>query len=189
MRRKPVASFGLAPRHLALAALLALAAAPSCGGGGGNQTAKFVGPWTFSAGTLTPMCPLAGLTVPSFNLMGLNVTFQEVDGSTISLTLNTSCVVKFKVSGSKATVAPNQTCSLDVGAPLGMVNIDITTWTLSLVGGHIDCTIDGSAAGLCTAMGTATLVPGTTDAGVLGGGGHGGGGHGGAGAGGSAGVG
>ena len=133
-----------------------------------------------------PMCPIS---VPNFNLTGLPVTFQKVDNSTISLTLNAGCVVDFKVSGSKATVAANQTCTLDAGAPLNMVSIAITKWSLSLVGDHIDNTISGSAS-LCTAMGTATLVRGTIDAGVTGGGGHGGSGTtGGAGVGGTAGVG
>jgi hypothetical protein len=128
--------------------------------------------------------------VNNFNLTGLNVSFQKVDNSTISLTLNAGCVVDFKVSGSKATVAANQTCSLDAPAPLNMVvSIAIKTWSLSLVGDHIENTISGSAS-LCTAMGTATLVRGVTDAGVTGGGGHAGSGTtGSAGMGGSAGVG
>jgi hypothetical protein len=195
MRRRLVDLLASAPRGLALAALLSLATAPSCGGSSGDQTAPFVGPWTFSSGTLMPMCPIA---VNNFNLTGLNVTFQKVDNSTISLMLNAGCAVKFKVSGSKATVEANQTCTLDAGAPLNMVSIAIKTWTLSLVGDHIDNTISGSAS-LCTAMGTATLVRGVTDGGVTGGGGHGGsgttggagvdgGGTGGGGAGGSSGM-
>jgi hypothetical protein len=150
--------------------LVSLTLAPSCGGGG-DQTTKFVGQWTFASGTLTPVCPVAGL--PNFDLKGLNVTFQKVDNSTISLTLNTTCVVKFTVSGSKATAVAGQMCGLDLGAPLGMQSIAVTTWTLSLVGDHIDATIAGKAS-ICSAMGTATLVRGTTDGGVGGRGGAGG---------------
>jgi hypothetical protein len=133
----------------------------SCGGSS-DQTTSFVGPWTFASGTLTPtMCPFA---VPSFDLAGLNVDFTKVNDSTIRLTLNAGCVVDFNVSGGKGTVAANQTCGLDVGPPLNMVAVSIQTWTLSLMNDHIDCTIAGSAS-ICSAIGTATLVRGTTDGG------------------------
>jgi hypothetical protein len=166
-----------------------LTLAPSCGGGG-DQTAKFVGPWTFSSGALMPMCK-AITGVPTFNLAGLNVTFDKVDNSTISLTLNTGCVVKFKVSGSKATAEAGQMCALDLPT-LGPVSVGIQTWTLTLTGDHIDNTIAGVAL-VCTATGTAVLVRGTTDAGVRDAGNAGSGGHagtdGGAGAGGASGAG
>jgi len=176
--------------RFALAALLALALTPSCGGGG-DPTARFVGPWTFSAGTVVPMCTL--VPVSSFSIAGLNVTFEKVDSSTIKLTVNAGCVVSFKVSGSKATVVDGQTCSLDV-PQVGTVSISVTSWTLTLVGDHIDTSLSGMALGICTAMGTGTLVHGTTDAGAPMGG-HGGstttgtaGGGGGGGAGGAAGA-
>jgi hypothetical protein len=143
-------------------ALLSSTLAPSCGGGG-DQTAKFVGPWTFASGSLMPMCPIAG--VPTFNLAGLNVAFEKVDDSTISLVINTGCTVKFSVSGNKATAPSGQTCALDLGPPLGPQSITIKTWTLVLTGNHIDATIAGQAL-ICTAMGTAVLVPGATDAGA-----------------------
>src|SRR5262252_4715004 len=103
------------PLVLPVLVLLSSTFAASCGGGG-DQTAKFVGPWTFSSGSLMPMCPIAG--VPTFNLMGLNVTFQKVDNATISLMLNTGCAVKFTVSGNKATAPSGQSCALDLGPPL-----------------------------------------------------------------------
>ena len=143
-----------------LASLLTLA--PSCGGGG-DQTAKFVGPWTFSSGELMPMCTLIS-GVPTFNLAGLNVTFDKVDSSTISLTLNTGCVVRFKVSGNNATAEAGQMCALDLPT-LGPVSVAIKTWTLALTADHIDNTISGMAL-VCSATGTAVLVRGTTDAGV-----------------------
>jgi hypothetical protein len=152
------------PRALALAALLSSTLAASCGGGGGDQTKSFVGPWTFASGALVPMCG-AIQGVPTFNLAGLNVTFAKLDDSTISLMLGSGCAVKFHVSGSMASAASGETCTLDVGPPLGQTSIAITKWTLALTGEHIDAMIAGTAFP-CTATGTAVLVRGTTDAGV-----------------------
>jgi hypothetical protein len=151
---------------LPLALLAALAAAPSCGGGdGGDQTAKFVGAWTFQSGELTPVCVIGALM--PFSLAGLNVSFTKIDASTLSLMINAACNVHFHVNGSKATVAANQTCTLDVGGAFGMQMVGIKTWTLTLSGDHIDNTIAGNVAGdVCTATGTGVLVRGTSDAGV-----------------------
>jgi hypothetical protein len=149
--------------RLALALALFSLLGASCGGGG-DQTTKFVGPWTFASGSLTPSCLIAA-NLPNFNLTGQNVTFTKVDDSTLSLMLNAGCVIKFHASGNSATVVAGQMCTLDLGPPLGMQSISITTWTLSLVGEHIDNTIVGTAS-VCTAMGTAVLVRGTTDAGA-----------------------
>jgi hypothetical protein len=153
------------PRRPLLASLvvLALAVAPSCGGGGGDQTAKFVGAWTFTSGSLTPVCLVPG--VPPFDLTGLNVTFTKIDDSTISLMINAFCDVHFHVSGNSATAVANQTCSLDLGGALMMQTVNVTKWTLSLSGDHIDNVIAGSVA-ICTASGTAVLARGTSDAGI-----------------------
>jgi hypothetical protein len=156
-RRLPLAET-LAP---ALVLMLALAVTPSCGGGGGDQTVKFLGTWTFSSGQLTPMCAL--ITTP-FSLTGLPVVFTKVDDSTISLGIGAACTVKFKVSGAKATVEPNQTCTLDVGA-LGPQTVAIVKWTLMLSGDQIDNDIAGSIL-ICTASGTAVLTRGGPDAGA-----------------------
>ena len=145
-----------------LALMLALSVTPSCGGGGGDQTAKFVGPWTFSSGQLTPMCAL--ISTP-FSLTGLPVVFTKVDDSTISLGIGAACTVKFKVAGAKATVEPKQTCTLDVGA-LGPQTVSIVKWTLMLSG---DDQIDNDIAGsilICTASGTAVLTRGGPDGGA-----------------------
>jgi hypothetical protein len=148
---------------LSLSMGLALAAAPSCGGSsGGDQTTKFSGAWTFKSGSLTPTCPIPGLS--PFDLTGLNVAFTKVDDSTIALMINTACNLHFHAADTKATVLANQTCALDLGGALGMQNIMITSWTLSLAGDEIDCTLSGRAS-LCTAAGTGVLVRGTTDAG------------------------
>jgi hypothetical protein len=140
---------------LALALSIAALATPSCGGGAaGDQTTSFLGPWTFASGALTPMCAFAGLS--ALDLTGGPVLLEKVDDSTLSGTLNSTCIIKFHVSGNRATAAPGQSCTFDLGA-LGPQPIQITTWTLTLAGDRIDCTIVGSAAG-CTAMGTGVLA-------------------------------
>ena len=170
------------------ASLVASLAAPSCGGGAGDQTAKFVGTWTFSSGELQPTCAL--ITTP-FSLAGLTVMFAKVDDSTISLGIGMACTVNFKVSGDKATVEPMQTCTLDI-AELGPVAVAINAWALTLSGDSIDNTIAGSVA-VCTASGTAVLVRGAGDGGAnhddAATGGHGGGGSSGGGGGGAGGSG
>jgi hypothetical protein len=154
-RRLPLA-YLLAP-----VLVLALTVMPSCGGGAGDQTTKFLGTWTFTSGQLTPTCAL--ITTP-FSLTGLPVVFTKVDDSTISLGLGTACAVKFKVAGAKATVEPQQTCTLDVGA-LGPQTVAIDKWTLSLSGDQIDNDIAGSIL-ICTASGTAVLMRGGPDGGA-----------------------
>lgn len=159
----PRSRFGVV--HAIAVFFLAAVAAPSCGGGGGgDQTAGFLGPWAFASGALTPMCPIAG--VPALDLTGGPVLFEKADDSTLSATLNATCIIKFHVSGNSAAVAPGQTCTIDLGAPLGAQTIEITTWTLELAGDVIDCTIAGSLSS-CTAMGTGVLVrAGVTDGGA-----------------------
>ena len=157
-------SFRLAGASTTFALLTILTLAPSCGGGaGGDQTTKFVGTWTFSSGALTPKCAL--ISTP-FSLKGLSVMFAKVDNSTISLGISAACVVKFNVSGDQATVEPKQTCTLDLGPPLGAETVAIDTWALTLSGDSIDNTIVGSVAGLCTASGTAVLTRGGADGGT-----------------------
>jgi hypothetical protein len=150
---------------LALALTSAALAAPSCSGGAaGDQTAGFVGSWAFASGALTPMCPIAGLA--PLDLTGGPVLLEKVDDSTLSATLNPTCVIKFHASGNEATVAAGQTCTIDLGVPLGPQTIQITTWTLTRSGDRIDCTIAGSVS-VCTAMGTGVLArAGTTDGGA-----------------------
>jgi hypothetical protein len=146
----------------ALALSSAALSTPSCGGGaGGDQTASFVGSWAFASGALTPMCPIAGLS--PLDLTGGPVLLERVDDTTLSGTLSPTCVIKFHASGNRATVEPNQTCTFDLGAPLGPQAIQIMTWTLTLAGDQIDCTIAGSV-NVCTAMGTGVLArDGSTD--------------------------
>jgi hypothetical protein len=133
----------------------ALAASSCGGGGGGDQAAKFVGAWTFASGALTPMCPVPGLQ--PLDLTGGPVVFEKVDDATLSATFNATCNITFRASGNTAMAAPGQSCTLDLGAPLGPQTIQITTWTLTLAGDRINCTIAGSGS-VCTAMGTGVLA-------------------------------
>jgi hypothetical protein len=149
---------------LVLVFALAVLATPSCGesGGGGDQTAPFLGTWAFASGALTPTCPIPGLA--PLDLTGGPVLLEKVDDSTLSATLNSTCVLKFRASGNTATVLPNQTCTLDLGAPIGPQPIQIMTWTLTIAGDQLNCTIAGSAS-VCTAMGTGVLARTSTTGG------------------------
>jgi hypothetical protein len=151
-------------KALLLVSLAALAVAPSCGGTSAPQTDQFVGNWTFASGELTPVCPGVAGVMP-FSIAGGPVTLTKLDATTLSLVLNPQCDVHLAVSGSRATVLPAQTCTLDVGGASGSQVISITTWTLVLSGDHIDNTIAGSVV-ICTASGTGVLVRDTSDAGA-----------------------
>jgi hypothetical protein len=148
------------PPDLAVAFFVAVVGS-SCGGSG-DQTANFVGSWTFATGELTPMCAIA--KVPPVDLTGLNVTFDKVDDSTLNLMLGADCNVKFHATGNKATVAADQTCTLDT-MEFGSQTIEVTRWTLSFVGSHIENGIAGYAS-FCSLEGTGVLARGTTDAGA-----------------------
>jgi hypothetical protein len=145
--------------RLAVVALVVLFGAPSCSGGGGDQTSKFLGPWTFLPSHLTASC--LGQNV-GFDLTGLNVTIAKVDDSTISLTANPDCVVQFHVSGDQATVAANQMCTLVDDSGLGVERFALTKWTLTLSGDEMMNADIAGTADACTAMGTAVVVKGTT---------------------------
>jgi hypothetical protein len=147
--------------------VLFLSLAASCGGGAvANQTDGFVGPWTFTSGTLMPVC-LGGVSVPNFDLTGLPVAFTKVDDSTIKLVSGTAgCEVTFKVSGATATASPaNQTCELALGGALTGMPITVNNWTLTISGDRIDSTLAGSVV-VCMATGPGVLMRGLPDGGT-----------------------
>jgi hypothetical protein len=153
--------------------------AQSCGSSAsGDQTTKFVGSWAFSSGSLSPTC--IGQQISSFDLTGLPVEFTKVDDATISLAIGTGCTLMFHASGNSASVEAGQTCTLDLGDPLGMQSIMVTKWTLVVSGDEIDATIAGTAS-VCTAAGTGVLARRATDGGAGTGGDGGGAGAGGSG--------
>jgi len=149
------------PLTLVLAFALAPLAA-GCGGsssGGGDVATPFVGTWTFDTGQADAVCTgIGNQTIP---LAGLSGMITKVDNTHIRLTANNACIINFSVSGSTATAAANQSCSLPVPG-LGVQPIAITNWTMVLSGGTLTATIMGTALGtsppLCTASGGGTLT-------------------------------
>jgi hypothetical protein len=146
--------------------VLGLACGAACGGSDAPKTDQFVGPWTFTSGTLAPTC-VGGITVPPFTLVGLTMVLTKVDDSTVSLTAGSAgCTVKFKVSGGTASAEPKQTCTLDVGGALMTQMIVVNSWTLKLAGSdRLDSDIKG-AASICSVAGSGVLMRGAPDAGV-----------------------
>jgi hypothetical protein len=149
-----------------LAAVLALAA--SCGSSSAPpKTDDFVGPWTFTSGTLAPMCGGAFM-VPPFQLAGLTVGFTKVDASTIKLVSGTAgCEVRFKVTGATAAAEAGQTCTLDLGGALMTQAIAVNKWTLKLSGDQIDSDLAGTVV-ICMASGSGVLKRGVLDGGAPG---------------------
>jgi hypothetical protein len=129
------------------AALLALSA---CGGsslGGSAVPADaFAGDWSFTSGSIMPMC---SANVSDIALQGNAATITKTDASHIKLLIATAdvmCNVMFSVSGSTATIEAAQTCMIN--ADNQSATVDITTWTLT-----------SSAAGISMSMaGTANVV-------------------------------
>jgi len=105
------------------------------------------------------VCPPILPVMQPFPLTGLSVTFTKIDNSTIELVAGTAgCQVRFGVSGDKATVKPNQTCTLTVPG-FGDQVVAIESWTLTLSGDMIDSTTSGMVL-VCSASGSGVLVRG-----------------------------
>jgi hypothetical protein len=132
------------------------------GGAGSAQDPAdaFAGSWTFSAGSIAPMC--GAINVPAVPLTGNLVTIEKLAPNLINFRFsNTSltCTLEFAVAGSAAVVGPGQTCSFTA---MGVrTTIAITSWTLMLSGGTMSMTMAGTARVAnvnCTPTGTGTLV-------------------------------
>lgn len=165
--------FGKVTRIGARATLALLAAALGCSSGGGDDAAKFAGPWTFASGQLAATCP-AIITAPEpFPLAGLGVAITKVSGGAFDLSAGTTgkCKVRFNVTGTKATAVTNppQSCILEVGA-FGEQTLGVTAWTLELDGEELKSTTTGTVL-VCSLSGSGVLVRGVPDGGVLDGGG------------------
>jgi hypothetical protein len=152
-------------RHVTRLLVLTLALAPLAAGCGGSSSssgdvaASFVGTWTFDTGQANANCgALGNQTIP---LAGLSGAITRTDNTHIQLNANSACIINFSVSGSTATAASGQSCSLPVPG-LGVQPIAITMWTMTLSGSMLTATISGTAVGtsppLCTAMGGGTLT-------------------------------
>jgi hypothetical protein len=141
---------------LFIAALMLGALGAGCGSSsGGDATGPFVGTWTFGPSSmLSGTCAGTPATVP---LAGQTATITKVDSSTVNLAVGTNCDVKFKISGSTASAAANQPCTLTfMGAAQ---NVNITSWTLTTAGAMLNTMTSGTAlGGICTATGSGTLT-------------------------------
>ena len=155
-------------RHAWLAAVALLLGCGSSGGnGGGNPADAFVGGWTFDAGSIMPMC--SGVNIGAIDLTGVGVALTKVDATHVQLVSTTGimCDVTFTASGSTATVAANQSCTLTVQGTV--VTINITSWTLMLSGDTIDSSMAGTATisiVSCAPTSTGTLTRPASDAGT-----------------------
>jgi hypothetical protein len=148
---------------------LSLGCSSSTPSGGGDPAAAFAGNWTFQSGSVMPMC--SGITIPDVNLTGDPVTITRDDATHIHLvtTNGITCNVALTVSGTTATVAANQTCTIVAPAPIGTATVNITSWTLTLSGNTIATSMNGTAAVSvisCTPTSSGTLSRNATDGGT-----------------------
>ena len=106
------------------------------------------------------MC--GAVSVPAITLTGNTATITRVDASHITLAFSNTqlmCNLNFAVSGSTATAASGQTCTINVMGTTAPV--DITSWTLTASGGMLSMSMAGTARVAivsCTPTGTGTLV-------------------------------
>jgi hypothetical protein len=143
----------------AAAALLVLGCGSSSinGGGGGDPAAAVAGSWTFTSGSIQPMC---NLTIAAVDLTGDTMTIVRVDSTHVTTSLmgnGLMCNVNFTVSGTTATATAGQTCvvTVPVGTTSTAVVIDISSWTLTISGD----TLTNAMAGTATAAGILTCTP------------------------------
>lgn len=134
---------------------------------GGGNAAPFVGMWTYSSGTLTPMsCSILGMTIPAQDLTGNTVTISMgADSSHLQFSAGTACTINFSVSGMVATAASGQPCTFTVQGVAAQINV--TSWTMTITGDTISTSFSGSApigGASCTASGSGTLQRNASDA-------------------------
>ena len=135
----------------------------------GDPAAAFAGTWTFGSGSIEPMCNIAGIT--PVDLTGDTMSIVRVDATHVSTSLTGSgvmCNVNFTVTGTVATAVSGSSCSVIV--PVGTTNttvlIQISSWTLNVMGDTLSMSMNGTAtaAGILsctpTADGSATRPPG-----------------------------
>jgi hypothetical protein len=149
--------------------LAMMASLAACSSGGGDDAAKFVGPWTFASAQLAATCPAPFPTPAPFNLKGLSVSISRVNNGAIDLVAGTAakCTVHFNVSGNKATASPvDQLCKLDVGGALGEQTLTVKTWTLDWAADRLTSTTSAVVLGCMLAGTGGVLVPGGPDGGV-----------------------
>jgi hypothetical protein len=141
-----------------------------CGSSSSNNTTSdpskaFTGTWTFGSGSIQPMCNLTG--VPAVDLTGDMMVITKVSDTEVSTSLTGTglmCNVNFTISGTTATAATGQTCTVTESISLGgaptnvTVLINITNWTLNVSGNTLTIAMNGTAkdtTGLLTCNPTA----------------------------------
>ena len=151
-------------KGLLISSVLLVGCGSSSGGGNG---APFIGTWTYATGsTLTPsMCTVLGQTIPPLDLSGDTATITAgASASQIEFVEGTACTIKFTVSGTTATAASGQSCTLPVSGISAV--LVVSSWTLMLSGDTLTAGFSGSAAiggPSCTASGTGSLAKSASD--------------------------
>jgi hypothetical protein len=152
-------------KGLLVSSVLLLGCGSSSGGGNG---APFIGSWTYATdSTLTPSnCTVLGQTIPPLDLSGETISITAgASASQIDFVEGTACTIKFTVSGTTATAAADQSCTLPVSGISAVLNV--SSWTLTLSGDTLTAGFSGSApigGTSCTASGTGSLAKNTPDA-------------------------
>ncbi|HVV48471.1 MAG TPA: hypothetical protein VHO06_02330, partial [Polyangia bacterium] len=132
---------------------LLLAGCSSSADTSSDPAAAVAGSWTFTSGSIDPMCDtsaLGGTTIPPFDLTGDTLTINRVTSTQVSTALNGTgfmCDVNFSVSGSTATASPNQTCvfTVSIGGSNQPVTVDVSSWVLKVSGDTLSMTFSGTA--------------------------------------------
>ncbi len=135
----------------------------SSSGGSGDQSAALVGSWTYSSGSIDPMCNIA---IAPFDLTGDTMTVTKIDDTHVQTMLTGNgvmCDVKFTVNNGTATAEPGQTCAVTTtvaGTPVA-VNIMITSWTMTTSGDTLTMSMNGTASAVGGALTCTPTASGT----------------------------
>jgi hypothetical protein len=152
-------SYTIFGRSSLIAVLGFALAGAACSSSSGSNADAFVGTWTFTSGTITPMnCSLGGTSVPPVDLTGSQLVVTKVDDSHVTAMLSSTCAPTFSTSGSTATVASNQSCGVMTSGLT--VTVAISSWTMSVTGDSMTTSMSGSVGLLagCTVSGTGMLT-------------------------------
>jgi hypothetical protein len=153
-------------RVCGLALGILLVGCSSSGGGSTDQSTALVGTWTYSSGSINPMC---NLQISPFDLTGDTMTVTKVDDTHVQTMLTGNgvmCDVKFTVSNGTATAEPGQTCAvtemITIGTPMNItVNINITSWTMTVSGDTLTMAMNGTASAVGGALTCTPMASGT----------------------------
>jgi hypothetical protein len=131
-----------------------IAAACLVGACSGSNTQPFIGTWTVASGngSLTTgtganqQTAPGGTTVP---IQGYSIIFAQGTTSDLASLDNVGCKLLWSVSGSTATVLPNQTCTITVSGATSTFTLGTGTISLAVTdSSHLSGT--GNITGNCT---------------------------------------